>query len=145
MFDAKQIYDKEVKITKAGKTFKMYDSIQEANVDTDIYEVAKKYGMEGSEKESAETYMAKNLSQISEEMQNYTDLRSVLDKKIAAQNMWQELPIDIRKQFNNDMNEFMDNGPEWIKNLIEKQKAEEAKIAETIKQTATTEVKNEQK
>lgn len=139
------MYDKDVKITKAGKTFKMYDSIQEANVDTDIYEVARKYGMEGSEKECAEAYMAKNLSQISEEMQNYTDLRSVLDKKIAAQNMWQELPINIRKQFNNDMNEFMDNGPEWIKGLMEKQKAEEAKKAEAIKQTATTEVNNEQK
>lgn len=145
MFNAKQMYDKDVKITKAGKTFKMYDSIQEANVDTDIYEVAHKYGMEGSEKECAEAYMAKNLSQISEEMQNYTDLRSVLDKKIAAQNMWQELPIDIRKQFNNDMNEFMDNGPKWIKNLVEKQKAEEAKKTEEVKQPTIKGTNNEQK
>lgn len=119
MFDAKQMFDKDLKVTKQGKTFKMYDAIQEANVDTDIYEVARKYGMVGAEKECAETYMQKNLTELDEAFQEFMDMRSVLDKKIQAENMWNDLPIEIKRQFNNDVNEFMDNGPDWIKQQVE--------------------------
>lgn len=119
MFDAKQMFDKDLKVTKQGKTFKMYDAIQEANVDTDIYEVARKYGMVGAEKECAEAYMKKNLIELDEGFQEFMDMRSVLDKKIQAENMWNNLPIEIKRQFNNDVNEFMDNGPDWIKQQVE--------------------------
>lgn len=113
-FDAKLKFNKDLRVTKAGKTFKMYDAIQEANVDTDIYEVARKYGMVGAETECAEMYMRKNLQNLTEDMQEFQDLRAVLDKQIKAQNMWNDLPLELKKQFNHNVNEFMEQGPAWL-------------------------------
>lgn len=147
-FDAKLMFDKDLKITKAGKTFKMYDAIQEANVDTDIYQVALKYGMRGAEKECAQTYMRNNMMQLEEDMQEFMDLRNVLDRKIAADNMWSDLPIEIKKEFNNNVNEFMDNGQEWLqRKSAEFQKWKEAQNlqAKTQDQLIRGEQRNEQK
>lgn len=146
-FNAKLMFDKDLKVTKAGKTFKIYDAIQEANVDTDIYEVARKYGMVGAEKECAQTYLAKNYNQLEEEFQEVQDLRSVLDQSIKANNMWSDLPIEIKREFNNDVNEFRDRGQEWIGKIASefRRKQEELKAQQQQTNVQEGEKINEQK
>ena len=47
------------------------------------------------------------------------DLRSVLDNKNKCNEIWENLSPKIKKEFNNDIDEFLANGENWAKNLVE--------------------------
>ena len=48
------------------------------------------------------------------------DLRSSLDKMHKANEMWAQIPAEVKKQFNNDIHEFVDRGMEWVQGEIQK-------------------------
>lgn len=137
-----QNFDKEkIFITKAGKTFNVYDSIQAANVDTDIYKTLEKYG-------SIEPMYRKNVEEIAQEFTEFLSLRDVQEKNIKAQNMWNNLSAGVREEFKNNIYEFMQNGEKWIKEqqkiaaetqaktLAENKKADAKILADAIKEGA---------
>lgn len=116
---------------KYGKEEKVQDYIEANKTDTEIYECLEKYGclkpLEMDYEGRYDDFTAMN------------DLRSSLDKKIAAENMWKQIPAEIKKQFNNDMHEFVDRGAEWLKKEIAKTIAP----VETPAQPTTNETKGE--
>lgn len=115
-FHALQEFDRrKISFEKYGKDVNVYDYIQSNNVDTDIYEVAKKYNNGIADVTTCASYMRKNLNELSEEFAEMQDLKSVLEKQIKATNMWNALPVSVRAAFNNDKAEFLDNGENWLK------------------------------
>ena len=107
-----QTFDKEnIKITKAGKTYNVYQAIQEAREDTEIMPTLKKYGC-------IEGHMTVDAGKMFDDFTKYNDLRGVLEQKKQAEQMFYSLPADIRNSFNNDINQFTKNGKEWLNNRI---------------------------
>lgn len=93
----------------------MYDSIQEASVDTDIYKTLEKYG-------SIEPLMNPNLQEIQQDFKDYVTLMDLHEQIEQADYMWNKLDAGVREAFHNDKNEFVKNGKEWVEKLIEKNK-----------------------
>lgn len=67
-FDPEKIF-----VIKAGQKINVYDAIQEASVDTDIYKTLEKYG-------SLEPLNRPNLQEIQEEFTEYESLMTLQDK-----------------------------------------------------------------
>lgn len=116
------------KLKKYGQELDVREWINENNVDCEIYETLEKYG----------TIKQKPVDSIRivGEMENL-DLRKYLDRKIAEEDLWKSLPIEIRKDFNNDPNKFMEEGLDYMKNKKAEEEAKIAKAAEikTLEQT----------
>lgn len=114
-----QDFDKNETLTKAGKTFCVYDKIQEAREDTEIIPTLKKYGcipVTTTDNDS----MYQDFTQLQ-------DLRGVLDRKIAAENAFYNLPIEIRREFDHNIDRFVKEGENYIKKRREKEQTELAK------------------
>lgn len=112
-----QDFDKDkITLTKAGVTFNVYDKIQEAREDTEIIPTLEKYGCI-----PVQSYDSEALYQ---DFTNATDLRGVLDRKIAAENAFYQLPLDVRKEFDNNIDRFMREGDKYLQDKIAKEKAE---------------------
>lgn len=125
---ASQDFDREnIVLTKAGKTFNVYDAIQEAREDTEIYPTLEKYGCIDR--------MMLDTKGIYEDFTKYGELRELKEQQNMANNMFYNLPIETREKFNNNINTFMKDGEKYLKNLID----EDMKKAE-IKNPATEKV-----
>lgn len=98
---------------KYGKTEKVQDYIEANKTDTEIYECLEKYGC------------LKPLEMDYEGMYNdfseMADLRGSLDKMHKANEMWKQVPAEIKKEFNNDMHEFTDKGMEWLSKKLQQE------------------------
>ena len=57
--------------------------------------------------------------ELSGEISAIGDLRTVLDNKIKCNKIWENLNPKIKKEFNNNIDEFLANGENWAKNLVE--------------------------
>lgn len=106
-------------IVMGGKKKNLRRMIEENAKDTGIYEQIDKYGLNPIQE-----------IPIEETIQDYTqiagDLRTSMEKGMEAKRKWSELPLEIRKEFNHDPNEFMKHGHDW---MIQKfQKMEEKRI-----------------
>lgn len=111
-FDPKKIF-----IKKAGKVINVYDSIQAANVDTDIYKTLEKYG-------SIEPMNKYNEhSQLNEQFCEYMSLMDLHEQRLKAQDMWNALPAGVRAIFHNDQLEFLQRGQQWAQEQIALAKA----------------------
>lgn len=124
-----QSFDKEnITITKGGKTYNVYDAIQANNVDTDIYEVLKKYHC--TEEQGIE-YMNEHggVKGVYEDICNLqkrgSTLADFLDIQSEAQSMFEQLPVEIKQKYQNNLADF----------LKENAKKENAKKQETEPQT----------
>jgi hypothetical protein len=126
-----QTFDKsKISLTKAGKTYNVYDKIQEGREDTEIYPTLEKYGCIDR--------MMLDTKGVYADFTNFKGLREMKEQQAEADRMFNNLPLETRKIFNNDKNVFMRDGEKWLK---EKIKAEETtKKAETPK--AESEVNN---
>lgn len=112
-----QDFDKDsITLTKAGKTFNVYDKIQENREDTEIYPTLEKYGCIDR--------MMLNTQGVYADFQEFKGLREMKEQQIKADQMFNSLPLDVRIKFQNDKNLFMRDGEKWVKELI---KAEEEK------------------
>lgn len=122
-----QTYDREkIYVIKCGQKINVYDSIQEASVDTDIYKTLEKYG-------SIEPLMNPNLQEIREDFENYFTLMDLHEQIEKANNMWNKLDAGVREYFHNDKNEFVKNGQKWVEELIEKNKPPQVEeITQTV-------------
>lgn len=121
-FDPEKIF-----VVKCGQKINMYDSIQEASEDTDIYKTLEKYG-------SIEPLMRPDLKAIEEDFDDYETLITLHDKMEKAQNMWNKLDAGVRAHFHNNREEFVEKGQEWVQNLIKQsgEKPIEKPIQKTV-------------
>ena len=96
---------------KYGKEEDIQSYIEANKTDTEIYECLEKYGcLKPLEMDWEGTYA---------DFSEMNDLRSSLEKMNKANEMWKQIPADIKKNFNNDIHEFVDRGMEWAKKQIE--------------------------
>lgn len=117
--NAAQSFDREkIFVTKGGHKFNVYDMIQEANVDTDIYEVMKKYHC--MEDEAIEIMQAKGgikgvygeFVELQESITGFADIQRVQQR---AEQMFNELPVDIRQKYGHNLEKFLDDVEVWKK------------------------------
>ena len=111
---------------KYGKEIDIQDYIEAGREDTDIKEVLAKYGCLKP--------IEKDVEAIYGDFTEYNDLRTSIEKSRKSMEMWDELPVEIKNKFNNDVHEFIDRGAEWAKSEVEKMKkpvAEPAPAVET--------------
>lgn len=129
-FDAKNIF-----IEKAGKKINMYDFIQEGREDTEIYPTLEKYGCIDKMIINREDVYADYT-----ELQKLEGLRGIKDYEIKAKNMFYNLPTEIRKEFDNDINKFTRGADDFIKKLKaeDEKKAVKAKIEKEATKVAET-------
>lgn len=86
------------------------DYIAANNVDVELYETLKKYG---TFKEEQFDYKA-----VAGDFDELNDLHETLAKQVKAKEMFEALPTETRAIFNNDMNNFIDNGAEYCNKLV---------------------------
>lgn len=137
-YPGSQTFDPEKNVIKRkGQTINLYDFIQENREDTEIYPTLEKYG-------SIDKIIV-DKPKIYADFQELMSLRDIHEQEQKANELWESLPFDIRKEFSNDRLNFMQNGETWLKNKISaEQKAEEANKL-TNKPTVNEVKVNEQK
>lgn len=104
-FDRTKIF-----VEKQGKKINCYDAIQEAREDTEIYEVLNKYGSYPDKLLDAKGAYA--------DFTTFEGMRELKDQQMQAENMFYNLPIKIRQQFNNNIHTFIKEGKGWLENKI---------------------------
>lgn len=124
-------FDKEkIVLTKAGKTFNVYDAIQEAREDTELYPTLEKYGCIPQEKlEPGKVYA---------DFTAFKELREMKDQQIAAMNMWNALPLETRKHFQNDIHLFAKEGEKFLREKMAEMAPTTPKTENTTQTTTQT-------
>lgn len=130
-------YSEDPKFRIGGKDISIKEVQNNAAVDTNIYEVIEKY--RGDLKMSAE-----QLNQFHIELdETLSEIKSLPDAMKAIQKgeeAWKNMPLDLRKQFGNSINNFLKNGQSYLKNEINKYNE---KFKEYQNQLITNQQKNE--
>lgn len=127
-----QSFDKaNITLKKAGKEINVYDAIQANREDTEIYPTLEKYGCIDR--------MMLNSEGVYADFTIFKGLREIKEQQEMANNMFYNLPLEIRQVFNNDKNIFMRDGEKWLKNKINEEKvAKEKELAEIYGNNQTT-------
>lgn len=130
---AQQEFDREkITMKRAGQEINVYDFIQAGREDTEIYPVLEKYGCIEKIKRTDEELYA-DITAI----QKLDGLRGMVVQQRAAKEMFEQLPLDIRKEFNNSLNEFSIKAPEYLQKLGEKIESEKIKMNTEGKENVT--------
>lgn len=128
---AVQHFDKEkIMLTKAGKTYNVYDAIQAANIDTDIHEVLKKYHCttdEAVEFMKQKGGMQGIYGEFTELQEKCKSLGDAIKLKEHADELFYNLPIDVRNKYGHDLSKFFKDLEENAKKQTEPVKADEVK------------------
>lgn len=114
------------KLKRAGQILDVRSWIDEAREDTELYRTLEKYGCIDR--------MIVDKEQVFGDMTQIMDLRDSLEQIKQADELWNSLPLDFRKEFLNDKNEFIKNGLEVLKKKIEKEKAVETPVEQPTEQ-----------
>lgn len=101
-------FPKEIFITIGGKKQNIRKIIATNAENTGIYEQIELYGLNPIAPVD-----------VNEVIEDYTqiagDLRSVIEQGQLAKQMFKNLPLQIRQEFNHDEELFMREGPTWMK------------------------------
>lgn len=119
------VFEKEIFINMGGKKIDIRKMIKKNAEDTGIYEQIEKYGINPIDKVSIEDVVM-DFTTIA------GDLRTAIEKGQLAKQMFKNLPMEVRKEFNNDENLFMQQGENWFT-----KKMTEIKEKQQPKQPAT--------
>lgn len=132
----------EYKVTYQGKEIIMDKWIQEGREGTNIYEVMSKYGYDYA----MNTMGIGKLQAITEDVSTIKNLQDLKMIEIKANQNWEQLPLDIRKEFGNSKNEFIKSGEAWLKRKIEELKPKvNLDLTKTEEAIKTTEKEKEDK
>ncbi len=132
------------KIRRAGKDIDLQEYTNENNKDCTIYDV---YATYRGDKKLTVQALNTLTHKVSDELMEIKDLPTAFEVMKYTERSWRELPMEVRKEFNNNVNNFQKNGLNWANNKIkaynDKIKAEKAKAEELIKAktTETTTIK----
>lgn len=131
-----QFYDrKNITITKAGKTYNVYEAIQAANEDCDIYKTLEKYGIVEPSFTDVEQFFNNkaNAKAFYGDFSEFDGNMHPADFQAKAEEKWYNLPLAIRNAFGNSLEEFSKHGIEDIKKIINNTLKDELKKAKTEK------------
>lgn len=112
---SKQAFTENPKIRIAGKEIDMREYQNENARDTKIYEVLEKYNgdLKMTQEQLNKHYVALNdeLAQIN----NLADAHKIINE---GTKVWNSLDINIRKEFGNNVHNFIKNGETWLNKKI---------------------------
>lgn len=131
--DKPKSIDTNAIVMQAGKPINWKKFTQENNVDLDIYEVRKKYDGEYRNRLKYDPEIE------AAEIDHTMTLEKVYERNKAIKNQWLNLPEEVRKEFNNDVNEFTDRGQAWLNEKRKKAEEEKKKLANKIIQGKVSE------
>ena len=98
-------------IIKQGKEIDVDAMIQAGREDTEIYPTLEKYGcLDKLEIDNKGVYG---------DFREIKSLENIIEQNEKATNLWNNLPLEVREQFGNDKNRFLNEGEEWLKNKIQ--------------------------
>lgn len=118
-------------ILRGGKEIDLYNHIQEASEDTDLYKIQEKYhGLENA---------PLDLNEMQGEFTTAISYTDIYKQQQEVEKMWYNLPLKVRKEFNNDPREFVENGDKWIKEQIELAKPKTIPTTEQTTEPTTKE------
>lgn len=134
-----QHFDKDnIFIVQAGKKINVYEMIQANREDTEIYAIMDKYGTKNPlENEYVKGKLGVDTQKIYGEFQNI-NLMDAQNALIVTENIWKQLPLEIRNEFGNSKTEFLARGEKWAKEKENIRKAElekQQKYEEAIKKS----------
>lgn len=134
-----QYFDKDnIFIEQAGQKINMYDMIQANREDTEIYAIMDKYGTQQPlENEYVKGKLGVDTEKVYGEFQNI-NLMDAQNALIATENIWKQLPLEIRNEFGNSKTEFLARGMKWAEEKENIRKAElekQKKYEETLKKS----------
>lgn len=120
-----QSFTDDPKVKRAGKYVSLKEFTNNNAIDSNIYDVLAKYRgdlkLTQAEMQTHATAIADNLAEI----HNLADAFRVQKQ---AQEAWQTLPLEIRKEFGNNKTQFMINGSKWANKKINDFKAQQEQI-----------------
>lgn len=120
-------YSKKAKLKRNGKYMDLQEYTNKSNEDCTIYQVLEKYNGDGK---MTREELNKLAHQVGEDVANINSLSDAFEMMKQANQAWNELPMSVRKEFDNDVRKFQMNGVEWAKKKtkeIEDMKAAELK------------------
>lgn len=123
-----QSFDKtKITIVKAGKEYNVYDYIQAQREDTEIYPTLEKYGnIKALERPAKEVYA---------DVSNALELRDLLDQDKKLEELFYSLPLEERREFDNDFYKFKANGLEYYNKKAIKEIEKNRKLREEQENT----------
>ena len=118
-----QNYDRtKIEITKAGKTYNLYDSIQAQREDTEIYPTLEKYGnLDVMRRTPIENY---------EEFNTAINMQDLLMQDKHLEEIFDNLSSEDRKEFNNNFYEFKQKGLKYFTKKAQKEIEQRQKLRE---------------
>lgn len=134
-----QKFDREkMNFIQGGIEYNRFDKIQEANKDLNIYDVLKKYNL-SDDLCTAEAYLNNlngpkgTIADITA-LQEFAHAGEMLEYAKRANQMFMNLPIELRQKFDNNAELFIKEGPKYLQDLIN---AKQPKQQEPIKEDTT--------
>lgn len=139
---AKKNFTENPTIRVSGKNISLKEYTNENAIDTNIYEVLEKYN--GDLKMTQEK-MNKHYQAISNEMAHINNLADATKIMDESKKVWNSLPLEMRKQFNNNIGTFAKNGQKYAQQKINEynKMVEKIKLENEAKFNKSTEVKGE--
>lgn len=120
-----QDFDKEkIFVERCGQKINCFDAIQAANVDTNIYEVMKKYHCQQDEaaklmqERGGEQGIYEDIVELQNQIQDLGDMQNVIQK---ATTMFEQLPADIKQKYGNNPVNFYKAQDQIFKDLQQNQ------------------------
>lgn len=113
-------------VEQAGKKIHWKQFTKEANVDVEIYPTLEKY--KGILPES----MFDNKAWEGE-IESFGDKRTVEDRRIALDNMWLSMPLELRRQYGHNKDAFLEDLPNLDKKIKQARELEIQKAKEIAK------------
>lgn len=107
-------------ITKAGKTYLIDDFIKEQEPETNIYKVMEMYNFNPDEATERMKGRFQEIKATIDMSKSYAEHLMLIEK---AKQEFELLPVNVKKQFNNSITDFMENGENWINEQIKNMEA----------------------
>lgn len=118
-----------LKIKRAGKELSLQEFLNENNHDCTIYQVLQTYRGDMKLTQARLNTITRNVADNLQEVDGLRDALAIMNK---AKETWNDLPLEVRKEFKNDVYEFQRNGLKWANSKIKEfekiQKAEQDKF-----------------
>lgn len=112
-------FNKEkITIKRNGKFINAFDYTQSGREGTEIYATLDKYNKNlQMTKQTMETNAKKLYGDIGE----IGDLQTIMNNAKKCERLWNNLDSNIKKEFDNNIDNFVNNAEEWTKNYIKKE------------------------
>lgn len=116
---------KKIMVTKGGKTYNVYDAIQAAREDTEIYPTLEKYGNL--------QVMERDVKLIYADISDAKDLMGLYNQELKMQEIFENLPSKERNIFDNDIHKFREFGLEYYEKKAKGEMEQAEKIREEMR------------